>query len=304
MTVTLPIVRKLQGDALDPSVPVVSLLRTAKTIATKLDLKDALVWIDRELNGYIDMGLSVGELPSYRRLSGIPEAFDPYQGWKTIHFGSAEHAEIFSQAPIGIPIGAVEKELAAHTEGLAFPYSPEARAQLMKALNMQPDDVHLSLQYGAVWNIVDQVRNLVLNWTLELEKAGVLGEDMTFTEEEKKEAGPVSAHYFIQNVGVLGDVSGQATVSNEQRAKQNINLDVNLVREFVAQSREALPLLPQKSRTEIQPLLIDIEGELDSDEPDQSKLRGWLQSARTVCEGAAGNLAAAGIIQLIANLTT
>lgn len=103
-------VRKLQADCLDQSVPAVSLLRTAKTIATKLDLKDALIWIDRELNGYME--LSVENLPSYRRLHGIPEAFNPYRGWMAITFENPEHARIFNQAPIGIAIGALEKDLA------------------------------------------------------------------------------------------------------------------------------------------------------------------------------------------------
>ena len=300
LTVTLPIVRKLQADCLDPSVPVVSLLRTAKAIATKLDLEDALIWIDRELNGYVT--LPVSELPPYRQLNGTPEAFDPYEGWRTIHFGSSDHAEIFSVAPVGIAIGALERDLSDPKVQVAFPYSSRARAQLMKALHNEPDDVRLSLSYGSVWNIVDQVRNLVLNWTLELEKAGVLGEDMAFTEEEKKDAGPVTAQYFIQNVGVLGDVSGQATVANKQRATQKIDLDANLVRHFLAQTREALPLLPEEARGEMKPLLKDIEVELAADEPDQSKLRGWLRSARTVCEGAAGNLAASGILQLLNNL--
>lgn len=156
----------------------------------------------------------------------------------------------------------------------------------MKALKNSPDDFRLSLPYGSVWNIVDQVRNLVLNWTLELEKAGVLGEDMTFTEEEKKEAAPVSAQYFIQNAGVVGNVIGN--MSNEQHAKLKIEVDLNLVRDFVAQTREALPLLPEKARGEIKGLLATIETEAATAEPDQSKLRGWLHSARTVCEGAAG----------------
>jgi hypothetical protein len=163
--------------------------------------------------------------------------------------------------------------------------------------------VHVRLEFGSAWNILDQVRNLVLNWTLELEKAGVLGEDMTFTEEEKKEAAPVSAHYFnIQNVGVLGNVSDNASVSNEQRATQNIDLDLNLIRDFVTQTRPALPLLPEKTRAEMQPLLQDIELEAATAEPDETKLRGLLRSARAVCEGAAGNLAAQGILQLLHNI--
>ena len=48
------LVHKLQADAIDQNINVSSLLRTAKVVATKLDLQDALVWINRELDGYLE----------------------------------------------------------------------------------------------------------------------------------------------------------------------------------------------------------------------------------------------------------
>ncbi|MEJ2120628.1 MAG: hypothetical protein P8Z76_07920, partial [Alphaproteobacteria bacterium] len=64
MSKNTPIVRKLQADATNQEVSVSGLLRTAKLIATKLELEDALVWIDRELDGYA--GMPVDDLPQYR----------------------------------------------------------------------------------------------------------------------------------------------------------------------------------------------------------------------------------------------
>lgn len=43
MSAPIPIVRKLQADALDLNVPVSGLLRTVKLIAAKLDLKEQLI---------------------------------------------------------------------------------------------------------------------------------------------------------------------------------------------------------------------------------------------------------------------
>ena len=100
-----------------------SLLRTAKTIATKLDLNDALVWIDRELNGYMDM--SVGELPSYRRLHGTPQAFNPYRGWLPITFENPEYAKIYSQAPIGMAIGAMRRSSRSPRDNWRSPVPPK-----------------------------------------------------------------------------------------------------------------------------------------------------------------------------------
>lgn len=51
MNTVIPMVLQLQSEALNHSVPVLQLLRKAKVIASKLGLEDALVWIDRELDG-------------------------------------------------------------------------------------------------------------------------------------------------------------------------------------------------------------------------------------------------------------
>lgn len=40
----------------------------------------------------------------------------------------------------------------------------------------------------AVMDIIEKVKNAVLEWTLKLEKEGILGEEMSFNEEEKKSA--------------------------------------------------------------------------------------------------------------------
>ena len=98
MAESIPLVLKLQADAMNERVPVASLLRTAKAIAIKLDLEDALVWIDRELSGYEE--LTIEDLPTFRCLRGIPQGWNPYQGWESIQFSDAEHLKQFSTAPI------------------------------------------------------------------------------------------------------------------------------------------------------------------------------------------------------------
>jgi hypothetical protein len=80
MSDALPLVRKLQAEAANPDASVTNLLRMAKIAATKLNATDALVWIDRELNGYVD--LKVAELPPSRQLVGIPQGYNPYHGWQ------------------------------------------------------------------------------------------------------------------------------------------------------------------------------------------------------------------------------
>src|SRR5262249_3990831 len=157
--------------------------RTAKIAATKLNLKDALVWIDRELNGYMD--LKVEDLPPYRRLMGIPEAYNPVHGWQPIQFPDTKPADIISEAYIGWPLGAIEKSVGERSGGnYALPYRPELKISIQQSIGFRVD-VHISIQRAQLWNIVEQVRNLILNWSLELEKVGVLGEAMHFSAQEK-----------------------------------------------------------------------------------------------------------------------
>jgi hypothetical protein len=286
------LISKLQTDALNPNVPVSQLLRTAKVIATKLDLKDALLWIDRELGGYMDV--TNKDLPPYRHLRGEPKGWNQYHGWQPIHFpGQPELARSWSQAPIGQPLAGIEEAVRNRGKGpCIFPYPAEMKNEIVEALQT---DVHLQLNYEDVCNIIDQVRNLVLNWSLELDKAGIVGEDMTFTAEEKREAAPVSQQFFIQNVGVLGNVSDGAQVTNQQTA----TLDLGKVQDFVTQARGAIDGLPAATRREVEPVLDAVETELKSTNPDRSKLSRLLGSMRSICEGAAGNLTAEGIVRLV-----
>jgi hypothetical protein len=86
--------------------------------ATKLNLKEALVWIDRELNGYMD--LKVKDLPPYRRPISIPEGYNPVHGWQPIQFQSRKTADICSQANIGIALGAIEAASRTLSKGQRF----------------------------------------------------------------------------------------------------------------------------------------------------------------------------------------
>jgi len=286
----------LQREALKSDVSVASLLRNAKVIAAKLSLDDALVWINRELDGYPNA--LVKDLPEYRRLRGRAKAWNPYRGWLPIESRDAKVLEYLSFAPIGQAMGAIEHGLEKDIERggvFTFPYPPEMRVKVQNAIN-DFTDVHIEIDPGQIRNIVDQVRNLVLNWTIELEKAGIRGEEMTFSSEEKMDAPKANQNFFIQNVGVLGNVSGQASVHNQQTGS---NLDIQKIKDLLAQSAAIAGALPEATRNEMQPVLSSIQTEIARPEPDQGKLAEMLSSVRKVCEGATGSLAAQGIVQLI-----
>ena len=293
----MPMVLKLQADAMDEDVSVASLLRTAKVIATKLDLEDALIWIDRELNGYEQ--LTTEDLPAYRRLTGDPKGWNSHQGWQPIQIENAETLKHFSSAPVGMSLGAIEEGLRDRTSTghFVFPYQPNLKTQLLKSIGIA-SDAHIVLSAGAIFNIVESVRNVVLNWSLELEKAGILGAGLLFSVEEKTHAIPVTQTFFAENIGMVGNVTDQARVLNVQA----VALDLDGVRNLLGQLQGAMALFPDDARDALGPVADEMVQELASEQPDENKLRRLLGTVRTVCEGATGNVLAQGALALLMKL--
>jgi hypothetical protein len=131
---TTPLILQIQEAALDSKSSVTDALRKAKITCVKLELAEFGNWVDLELNGYTG---KVSELPEYRKLRGIPEAFNRYQGWQPIMFQSPEQQKMLSFAPVGMSIAALDDSLrGAKPSGVfSFPYPPEIQCELRKSLN-------------------------------------------------------------------------------------------------------------------------------------------------------------------------
>lgn len=296
MTELLPLVRRLQSDAADSSKSVSDLLRLAKLVAAKLEATDALVWIDRELEGYPNV--LANDLPPFRQITGKPRAWNPYHGWQPILFKDTDTAKAFGYCPIGQSLGSLEATLrtADSSGSFEFDYPPEIAIELQKAVGFDTK-MQVEIGFGSIWNIVDQVRNLILNWSLALEKAGVLGAQMTFSAKEKTEAAAITHQYFIQNVGVLGNVNKKASVHNVQTA--SMSLDLDQVSEFLTALRALAGNLPVAVCDQVKVETSKAETALAASPPDQRALRAALGAIGNVCEGAAGSVTAVGIVATI-----
>ena len=127
-----------------------------------------------------------------------------------------------------------------------------------------------------------------------------MGRGVSFTVDEKNEAQGVGNQFFIQNLGVLGDVSGSAQISNQQSAELIVDLDV--WQSATDQIRQALSSLPDNLKSELVPYLDEIEQQLTAASPDKGRLYQLAKAVMRVCEGAAGNLVAAGIGAILGRL--
>lgn len=106
-------------------------------------------------------------------------------------------------------------------------------------------------------------------------------------------------NYSAQNIGVAGDVAGQASVNVNQVAAASEHLDIGRLRNLVAQLQQSGPILSPETRGALEPVVRDMGSELQRPAPDQGKLRQLLSSVRTIFERAAESLVTSGVLEAI-----
>lgn len=259
------LVLQLQSAALDRDKPISDLLRMALVTAAKLGVTEIEEWLRHELDGYGE-----APIPEYRKLRGELRARNPFHGWLPVQFPSAEALERYSIGLIGEPISAIEK-LVKDSAVIGFGLPAAIDFNLRKSMNYNVP-ILLHVQSPTVHTILDAVRNRVLDWSLQLEKAGVVGDGMTFSDREQQRANTIN---ITGNVGVLGNLAGTANIVASTSGSQTI-INTQSVLDAVDALRKHLGALPDRQRGETEEQLTALEAEARSDKPDQSRLRSGL----------------------------
>jgi AbiTii len=226
------LVIELQKDIISSKKTVTEILRTAKLISAKLGLTDISQLIDSELGGYHDQAAA----PKYREVTGgTLYVFNPVRGW--VFAGNLSENELTYR--ISQPVSELE-ELA------KAPYisttSPE-KFNLTEPFMMQfPQEVRHSTM--EVKRILEAIKEQILNWVIELEQRGIMGEDMSFDKKEKQKAQHQT--FNIQHfAGVLGDVT-----------HSNVNVyDYSSIHQELRKRN-----IPQAERNEIENILDELKG--------------------------------------------
>ncbi|OJV31635.1 MAG: hypothetical protein BGO24_05525 [Sphingomonas sp. 67-36] len=210
------LVDQLQSDALDQGSSVSALLRKVKVAAVKLALGDALEWVQRELDGYKDKD----DLPDYRTTRGNPVGWNPYHGWQPMLFADERISDMITQVSLFEPVGSFEAILKESSSGtLLKPLPAGLVAQMNNMFGWDIPKAALEFPRGSIVNVVEQVRNLVLDWSLELARAGINGEGMAFTMEERKRAAGSQIH--------IGQLNGSFSTGDAIGANARVNIGSN-----------------------------------------------------------------------------
>ncbi|WP_224240421.1 AbiTii domain-containing protein [Hyalangium gracile] len=227
------LVLELQSLAQENATDLAELLRRAKVVAAKLRLGEVEAWIEHEMNGYHE-GI---EVPKYRKIATHLVMEKTIFGTQAVRWGEGlrELAEHFASINARQSVGELAHMLAAGGE-ITVLVSPSEMAALLKVsddFRIIPVSRHVSR--SGVANVLNSVRNKILDWALQLERQGILGAGMTFSKEETQAAAGVT----ILNYGALiqgshasvamADSSPGATVTTaKSRASVQQRVDVAL----------------------------------------------------------------------------
>jgi AbiTii len=104
------------------------------------------------------------------------------------------------------------------TGTLQFPFDPGTEANLMKGMDI-PLQTTRHLSRSSVSGIVEAVRNMVLEWCLELEKDGIMGDGMVFSGKEKE-----AASHSNYTINYNGPVSHSQIQQGSPQATQSMTV--------------------------------------------------------------------------------
>lgn len=287
------ILQQLQRDSLNPDVRVSDLLRKAKVVASKLNLSEFLEWIEKELGGY----QPTDNIPKYRIVGTELKSYNPYHGWQPIIFSNLETADMVSRRGTTSSVGELDSLINSGEDNFAIMLTSQTKQHIMKAIGFQTD-VNCFVEKVSLVGILDAVRNLLLDWTLKLEKAGVRGEGLMFTENDEKNAQQVAVTYNINNfAGTIGTVSDHAVI-NVRQINNTMLDDVKKLLEQINKYASDVGLT-EISKEELKKLMVELDAEVKNDQPVFSKISSLLISVKTIFEGTAGNIIGGGILLAI-----
>ena len=292
------LVQELEHDAYDQKASLSNMLRKAKAIAAKLRLDQPVAWVASELNGYED------EVPAYRTIRGRLKAQNPYRGLIPVEIQDIETETLLTEYDVRYPIATIEHMVTTVSKPL-LPLSGEQAHVFAQTFKTPEFPLFLEFSPSSFVLILDAVRNRILDWSLSLQEAGVLGEGLSFKPEERAAVSGKGDTYNINSISnFTGNLGGSVAGDVNATSTQNIGLELEKVADLVQQVRQVSGQmgLTAGRQAEVQRIIEGLDAELLRTQPEPGAIRKLLKSLQTIAEGAAGNVVASGILALIPHI--
>ncbi|PGU46913.1 AbiTii domain-containing protein [Bacillus cereus] len=290
------IVLELQREATSSSSNISDMLRKALIVARKLKVIDFENWLVQEMNGY---KLSArDETPDYRVIVGQVQYLNPYHGWSSVIIKDEKVVDFFDRNKVAEPITELEN-LVNNDSKFLYLQLPQVIQNILIDYFQETAQFRLRFGKSQAKQIIDNIRNIILEWALKLEEDGIMGEGLSFSDKEKEEA--KKQNYTVNHFNVNAPISSlqlqQNTVNSTQTMTNGVNVEQisNLISQLKENLNQAGLQVNQQRAVEAE--VETISAELASAQP--TVIQKSLQSIRTMLEGAGGNLAASGLMFMI-----
>ena len=291
------IVLELQRDALDEKIRTSSLLRKALVVAKKLRIKEFEEWTNKELSGY----QSADTTPHYRLLRGEVKAWNPYHGWVPVYFSNPQQAEAYSLRGCGQAIPEIEGLLPTLQKPNGYfvmPFAKNIELQLLKSIHPLTEP-KLHINPGEIFGIVETVKTVILNWALQLEQDGILGEGLTFSPNEQEKATNSHAYHVNNFYGPVGQsqIQQQSPNAIQLTAGEDIIVTdtayIEQVQTLLPKVKEAIEQLGLNKIQvdEVKAEIDTVEAQIRSPKPKQPIIKSSFETIQRILEGAAGGAA-------------
>ncbi|WP_122429425.1 hypothetical protein [Pseudomonas viridiflava] len=182
------LVLDLQRDVLDRTIHITDLLRKALLVSRKLKITDIEEWLSDELNGY--QGKPV---PNYRVVGGELKGFNPYRGWIPMMLGD-DINDMISVMPVFDSVSQIiDLVERSETGSVMIKFSQEMSMTIMRMIGKDIEPV-LHVPVHQLVRIVDVTKTKILDFALDLEARGILGEGIRFSRAEEQLAQSITYH--------------------------------------------------------------------------------------------------------------
>lgn len=213
------LVNQLQVSA--ESDDVLTVLRKARRLASKLGVSDIDTWLQHEQNGYPNSR----DVPEYRKLRGriVIKCDTPVpMGMGQIGTGIIDYPGPLLRE-VGMPdsIAYVTALIESLRDG-SFPSVPITDRRdcdfLRSHLNQflaNAATFHIAINGAPLRAIPEAVKDRIMDWALELEQRGVHGDGMSFNDSEKEAAHSIVFNLDNCSVGQLNNMGKNIQGQND-----------------------------------------------------------------------------------------
>ncbi|WP_169727917.1 hypothetical protein [Desulfovibrio inopinatus] len=292
------LVRELVNTVFDNSVSTTNLLRRALVVACRLEIPELAEWLRKELNGY---GENETGVPEYRRVQGQLMADTP-RGLLPVRIEFSATNKFLTERFMGQSIPELIQITQISTDIYIRPQFDDEQMIIQKIFTPSGIYGHPKVKLSSLdlTRIIETVRTKVLEWALDLESKGILGENMTFTQEEKQIV--QEQHYHFGNVSgsQIQIESNGSTQTQPQTSGDTASLTalIQLLDDALQQGR-----VTEEHRAELEAELATLQAQAKSPKPKWTIIKETASSLRGILENAVGSVLASQALPYVAALS-